>query len=262
MASVKKVAALFFAIQPPIIFASSKVYREQHRPDLPLHTVKDLSGCVVLCTEGTSGIGKATVEILCVLGADVIVASRNREDECKVRTKSETTTTFAGRRALGANNKYHLAHRFVPHPASHPASLLTLLQLDLSDMRSVQRFSSSAAARKPSVVLSCAAEIFTDPESRSVDGYDPTFATSALGLQALLQGLDEGGARPSKVVIIASKLESQGYIDTEVVRLSVGTKLNNREGKFNAVKNYGDAKLCNQLLATELAERWKDTTRS
>lgn len=40
---------------------------------------KDLSGKTALVIGGTSGIGKATAELLSTLGANVIVASRKKE---------------------------------------------------------------------------------------------------------------------------------------------------------------------------------------
>eukprot|EP00520_Triparma_pacifica_P004383 CAMPEP_0118641454 /NCGR_PEP_ID=MMETSP0785-20121206/5292_1 /TAXON_ID=91992 /ORGANISM="Bolidomonas pacifica, Strain CCMP 1866" /LENGTH=282 /DNA_ID=CAMNT_0006532903 /DNA_START=188 /DNA_END=1033 /DNA_ORIENTATION=- len=132
-------------------------------------------------------------------------------------------------------------------------------RVDLSDMKSVERLKSKLIEedKRPDIILSCAAEIFTDPSTVSVDGYDATFATNALGLQSLLSGFED--RRPEKVVIVASKLERSGEVEPSILKESRGRKLNRREGDFNAVKNYGDTKLCNQLLATTLADRWHET---
>ena len=130
--------------------------------------------------------------------------------------------------------------------------------LDLSDLSSIQRFAQSID--QCDLVLSCAAEVHTQKGETSVDGFDKTFATNHVGLQALLQEIEDRKLHPSRVVIVGSKLERQGLLDLEVVRDTGGTKLNRRPEKdFTAVKHYGDTKLCNQLLVTALAERWPTT---
>lgn len=130
--------------------------------------------------------------------------------------------------------------------------------LDLSDLSSVQRFAQSID--QCDLVLSCAAEVHTQKGESSVDGFDKTFATNHIGLQALLQEIEDRQLRPSRVVIVGSKLERKGLVDLEVVRTTGAKMLNKRpEKEFTAVKHYGDTKLCNQLLATALAERWPET---
>ena len=113
--------------------------------------------------------------------------------------------------------------------------------LDVSDLQSVRNFAQTIT--KCDIVLACAAEI-TKEGKQSVDGFDATFATNQLGTQALLRELMP--LAPERVVIVASKLERSGLVDPDVVLLSKGTRLNNREGNFSAVKHYGDTKLCNQ----------------
>lgn len=68
--------------------------------------------------------------------------------------------------------------------------------LDLSDLSSVKRFAKKIKeGQKCDIILAYAAEIYTDPDKRSVDGYDATFATNHLGLQALLSELSEDNVR-------------------------------------------------------------------
>lgn len=128
--------------------------------------------------------------------------------------------------------------------------------LDLSSLSSVRDFARSID--RCDLVLACAAEVNTTPGETSTDGFDKTFATNHIGLQALLQEIHD--KRPSKVVIVGSKLERKGLVDPTVVKKTGGKQLNHRpETEWTAVKHYGDTKLCNQLLVTALADRWPHT---
>ena len=130
--------------------------------------------------------------------------------------------------------------------------------LDLADLASVKRFANSIEACD--VLVACAAEIYTERGGTSVDGFDKTFATNHMGLQALLIEMEKQKLKPSRVVIVGSKLEHKGLVDPEIVRKEHGKKLNDRSvDQHTAVKHYGDTKLCNQMLATTLVERWPET---
>jgi len=130
--------------------------------------------------------------------------------------------------------------------------------LDLADLRSVKAFANSI--EKCDIVLACAAEICTERGETSIDGFDKTFATNHVGLQALLGEIERRQLRPSRVVMVGSKLERNGQVDPAVVKTEKGKRLNNRpDDEFTAVKHYSDTKLCNQLLTTTLAEKWPNT---
>jgi NAD(P)-dependent dehydrogenase (short-subunit alcohol dehydrogenase family) len=128
--------------------------------------------------------------------------------------------------------------------------------LDLADLSSVERFTNSI--EECDIVLACAAEIYTTRDETSVDEFDKTFATNHVGLQAMLTGLSR--SKPARVVIVGSKLELEGLVDPEIIMQEKGKKLNDRpDVEQTAVKHYGDTKLCNQMLATTLAEKWPET---
>ena len=130
--------------------------------------------------------------------------------------------------------------------------------LDLADLSSVRDFAKSI--EKCDIVLSCAAEIYTKKGETSIDGFDLTFATNHIGLQALLEEIEKRQLYPSRVVVVGSKLEQNGLVDPGIVSKERGMKLNNRpESEYTAVKHYSDTKLCNQMLTTALAERWPGT---
>eukprot|EP00536_Pseudo-nitzschia_multiseries_P002616 jgi/Psemu1/301470/fgenesh1_kg.35_\ len=216
-AAARRIGLAVLGLPPLLIIPAAAIYREKHRPNLPRHyTLQDLSGKTVVATGASSGIGKASVETLKELGANVVSGSRSEGN------------------------------------------------LDLADLSSVKTFARSID--KCDVVLACAAEIYTDNNNNkgktttSVDGFDKTFATNHIGLQALLTDLERRLLKPDRVVIVGSKLERSGLVDPEIVRVENGTKLNDRpEEQCTPVKHYGDTKLCNQLLATVLAERWPET---
>lgn len=128
--------------------------------------------------------------------------------------------------------------------------------LDLSDISSVHNFAKSI--QKCDIMLLAAAEVGTNLAETSVDGLDKTFATNHVGLQALLMELEAKHLQPSRVILVASKLERNGMVDTTVIRDTGGKKLNNRTNP-TPVQHYSDTKLCNQLLVTELAQRWPNT---
>lgn len=70
----------FLALQPFVVIAASKVYREKHRPQLPLSRFLDLHNKSVLVTGASSGIGEATVLELKKLGATVVTGGRHGGD--------------------------------------------------------------------------------------------------------------------------------------------------------------------------------------
>jgi len=255
--SLLRQLGLTAVVLPPMLaLPAAAMYREHHRPHLPQesYTLPDLTGKTIVATGSSSGIGKATVATLRELGATVVSGSRSEGN------------------------------------------------LDLSDLSSVKEFVQSIEKYGAGndvvhvdIVLACAAEIYCDTKTKmnadtdtdtdteeeetkssnntsvSVDGFDKTFATNHVGLQALLMEIEKQQFNnnnnnnnkmrmPSRVVIVGSKLEHQGLVDPEIIKREHGRRLNDRpDAHYTAVKHYSDTKLCNQLLATTLIERWPDT---
>jgi len=228
----RSIGLTIIVVPPLLVLSAAALYREKHRPKLPSqYKLEDLHGKTIIATGISSGIGKATIEKLRDdLGATVISGSRSEGN------------------------------------------------LDLSDLASIRNFCKSikTKTKKCDIFLACAAEIsYTnnpndnknnkEEEYLSVDGFDKTFATNHIGLQALLIELFENQKMelPSRIVIVGSKLERNGSIDPEIIRKTKGKKLNDRPSKdWTPVKHYGDTKLCNQLLVTALVnnDNWSTET--
>lgn len=208
--ALRRIGLTVVGLPPLLALPAAAIYRENHRPKLPEHTLQDLHGKTVVATGASSGIGRAAVAKLRELGATVQSGSRSEGN------------------------------------------------LDLADLASVKEFAKSI--ENCDVLLACAAAIYTTRGETSVDGFDKTFATNHIGLQALLGEIEKRQVKPSRVVIVASKLEQNGRVDPEIVRKQKGKKLNDRpDDEYTAVKHYADTKLCNQLLTTTLVERWPET---
>mmetsp|Transcript_24862 Transcript_24862/g.80951 ORF Transcript_24862/g.80951 Transcript_24862/m.80951 type:complete len:397 (-) Transcript_24862:143-1333(-) len=248
MLSARRAAGLVAASVPAVVVGGSSWYREKHRPELPPHTLRDLSGEVVVVTGATSGIGKAVAGKLAGLGATVVVGSRDQG-------RGE-----AARRGILASVGGTL-----------PAPRCEVLPLDLSDLGSVRTFADECRRRHAgniSVVVAVAAEIVYEEGRQAASGADLSFATNQLGLQALLAELEpELGSSPRRgasglranrrVVIVGSRLEARGSVDPEVVHSTGGARLNKGWAGRDAMLRYADTKLCNMLLAATLAERWR-----
>jgi len=215
MLSARRAAGLVAASVPAVVVGGSSWYREKHRPELPPHTLRDLSGEVVVVTGATSGIGKAVAGKLAGLGATVVVGSR---DQGRGEAARQGILASVG--------------------GTLPAPRCEVLPLDLSDLDSVRTFADECRRRHAgniSVVVAVAAEIVYEEGRQAASGADLSFATNQLGLQALLAELEpELGSSPRRgasglranrrVVIVGSRLEARGSVDPESAGLPHGRR--------------------------------------
>ena len=232
---------------PAAALAGSVWYRETHRPKLPPHQLRDLSGSTVVMTGATSGIGKAAAAKLASLGATVVLGCRD-----------------AGRGEA--------AKEEIVAAEGIEAERVEVLQLDLADVSSVRAFARECQRRHPNdlaVVVSAAAEIVYEPGRRNSTGADLAFATNHLGLQALVAELEPALLRPlpqkpdgeshhRRVVIVGSRLETRGSVDPEVLLETRGAALRPDYATAEPMIRYADTKRCNALLTTALAGRWRE----
>ena len=145
---------------PMVALGASACYREQHRPKLPPHHLRDLSTATVVMTGATSGIGKAVASRLVSLGATVVIGCRDDS-----RGEASRQEILSGVDGISAEQ-------------------VEVLPLDLADVRSVKAFARECQARHPhsiSMLISVAAEIVYEHPRLTASGADLAFATNHLG---------------------------------------------------------------------------------
>ena len=167
---------------PAVALGASAWYREQHRPKLPPHHLRDLSGATVVMTGATSGIGKAVASRLVSLGATVVIGCR---DESRGEaSRQEILSGGERKRILSTSEK---------RAKKVSAEQVEVLPLDLANVQSVKAFARECQARHPrsiSTLISVAAEIVYEYPRLTASGADLGFATNHLGLQALVSELE------------------------------------------------------------------------
>lgn len=177
--------------------------------------------CVV--TGATSGIGKETAVALATLGASVVALARDPG-------RGEAARAEILRRAPGAS--------------------VDVLTADLSSLADVRRLAADIAQRYDRIdVLVNNAGVISTGRTRTVDGYETTFATNHLApflLTTTLRGVLERSA-PARVVTVSSAAHTS-------VRTLPWDDL-----ATGAAQAYPVSKLCNILFTTELARRLSGT---
>ena len=167
---VRRAAGATIIGVPAVALGASAWYREQHRPKLPPHHLRDLNGATVVMTGATSGIGKAVASRLVSQGATVVIGCR---DESRGEASRQEILSGAG----------------IPISAEQ----VEVLPLDLANIGSVKAFARECQARHPrsiSTLISVAAEIVYEHPRLTASGADLGFATNHLGLQALVSELE------------------------------------------------------------------------
>jgi NAD(P)-dependent dehydrogenase (short-subunit alcohol dehydrogenase family) len=186
--------------------------------------IPDLTGKIAIVTGANSGIGYETTRALARKGATVILACRNLH-------KGDA----AIQRILQA----------------HSEAKVALLQLDLSDLASVQHFVERFTRRYDRLdMLINNAGIMRTPFGKTADGFELQFGTNHLGHFALTGLLLELITRTPKarVVTVSSGGERFGEIDF--------ANLNAEKG-YDAGNAYGQSKLANLLFTYELQRRFE-----
>ncbi len=186
--------------------------------DMPSQT-----GKTAIVTGGSSGLGYETAKALAKAGAGVTIASSRVE------------------KALDALNRLR---------SELPDARVTFLQLDLGDLKSVERFAGEMKGRieRLDILVDCAGIFGPGKRESSAQGFEKTLAVNYLGHFALTgRLLDKLKAAPAaRVVTYASLIHRAGRIDFEDLQL---------ERSYDAVKAYSQAKLATLLFARELDRR-------
>jgi len=186
----------------------------------------DLSGKRVLVTGVSAGLGVETARVLAARGADVVGAARDL-------AKAQGATAV------------------VRDAAAQGGGSLTLVELDLADLRSVRACADALVAEGEAFDIVIAnAGVMAPPFGRTADGFETQFGTNHLGHFVLINRIASLLKAGSRVVSLASaghrfsdvNLEDPNFETTEYV-------------PFEA---YGRSKTANILFAVEFDRRHKD----
>jgi WW domain-containing oxidoreductase len=183
----------------------------------------DLSARTVLVTGANGGIGFETARALAAAGARVLLGCRNR-----------TTGEDAVARIR----------------AHHPQARADFLALDLGSLASVRTACASLAGTALDTII-CNAGLIAPSYAQTAEGFEKTVGVCHVGHFALVQGLLPQllANAASRVVMVASESHrSPATLDFD--------NFPSREKGYFAMRSYGQAKLCNVLMANELQRRY------
>jgi len=183
----------------------------------------DLSGKSIIVTGANTGIGYETARALASIGGVVTLACRNTE---------------------AAEQACQKIRR------QHPEANVNAMHLDLSDLNSVRDFAKEYSPDTLSLLInnagSSAPSLMT-----TAQGFERTVGVCHIGHFLLTELLMPKllAAHSARVVMVAS--ESHRYPP----RLDFKT-LGKAQGPYKSLRAYGQAKLCNVLMADELQRRY------
>ena len=186
--------------------------------------IPDQTGKIVIVTGANSGIGFAMARILTQKKATVILACRNKDKG-----------NAAVQRITQADTQ----------------AKATLIQLDLSNLASIRRFSDEFTSRYQRLdMLINNAGIMQVPFAKTVDGFESQFATNHVGHFALTGLLLNHilSTPQARVISVSSWGHHFGKIDFDNL---------NAEKTYDAGGAYAHSKLANLLFIYELQRRFE-----
>jgi NAD(P)-dependent dehydrogenase (short-subunit alcohol dehydrogenase family) len=185
--------------------------------------IPDQAGRVAIVTGANSGLGYETARALARKGAKVIMACRNLEK---------------GHAAAGRLQGQELQ------------GSVEVMQLDLADLASVQRFAElfRAGHDRLDLLINNAGVMMLPQRQETADGFEMQFGTNHLGHFALTGRLLDLLLRTpgSRVVAVSSMAHNFGSMDFEDLQA---------EASYSSTGAYGQSKLANLLFAYELQRR-------
>ena len=186
---------------------------------------QNLAGQVIIVTGANTGIGYETARSLAAAGAAVIATCRSAE-------KAASTL----QRLLQA----------------HPQSSVEAAVMDLASLSSVSDFCVQLSQRKIDTII-CNAGLVAPAYGETGDGFEQTVGVCHVGHFLLVKTLlPELLMAPAPRVVMVS---SESHRTPS--RLNFAS-LPYPKDKFSTMKAYGQAKLCNALMAVELHRRFTD----
>jgi len=184
--------------------------------------IPDQKGRVVIVTGGNSGIGYEAGLVLAGKGAHVILAVRD---------------VNKGEKAAQAIRERHMQAQ------------VTVMPLDLSDLKSVRAFAQAFLAKYERLdILINNAGVMALPARKTADGFEMQFGTNHLGHFALTGLLLPAlkATKDARVVTVSSGVHTSGDIHFDDLQW---------EKKYDRWGAYAQSKVANLLFAYELQRR-------
>lgn len=186
-------------------------------------SMPDQSGRTVIVTGANSGLGFEATKALAGKGAHVVMACRSvdRGEDARESIREEL-----------------------------PAASLSVRELDLADLSSVQSFAETFTDEYDSLDVLCNnAGVMAIPRQQTADGFEMQFGVNHLGhfvLTGLLLDTLESTSGETRVVTHSSGVHERGHIDFEDLHW---------ENSYDKWGAYAQSKLANLLFAYELDRR-------
>ncbi|MFJ7847939.1 oxidoreductase [Peribacillus sp. NPDC097224] len=184
----------------------------------------DVKGKTVVITGANSGLGFETAFVLAGKGAEVILAVRNASK---------------GEKAVDRIT------------SAHPKANVSVMPLDLSDLRSIHQFSDSFLENYDSLsILINNAGVMIPPYSQTKDGFELQFGSNHLGHFALTGLLLPKilSTPKSRVVTLSSLAANNGNIDFDHL---------DGKDQYKPMRYYAQSKLANLLFSRELQNKFE-----
>jgi WW domain-containing oxidoreductase len=186
---------------------------------------RDLSCKTIIVTGANTGIGDPTARALASTGARVVYACRQK-----------------------ASGKAAVASAL----AAHPGCKAEFAELDLASFASIGRFAELLNAERIDALI-CNAGLFLMKWAETDQGFERTLGVCHIGhfllTRWLMPRLLASGA-PRVVIVSSVAHESPAKLDFDQLPM--------KKAKFKGMAAYGQAKLCNVLMAKELQSRYGD----
>jgi NAD(P)-dependent dehydrogenase (short-subunit alcohol dehydrogenase family) len=189
-----------------------------------IDNISELKDKTIIVTGGNSGLGYESVKAFAMKGAEVILASRSKEN--------------------GENSRDEILKEF-------PGATIKVMILDLGDLESVKGFASEFRKKYNRLdVLMNNAGIMMSPYFRTKDGFEGQMGINHLGHFALTGLLINILKKTpgSRVVNVSSNAHKRGEMDFNNLLFENGRD-------YNPIRAYGRSKLANLLFTYELQRR-------
>jgi WW domain-containing oxidoreductase len=184
---------------------------------------RKLQGEVIIVTGANTGIGYETARSLAAAGATVIAT-------CRGAAKAQSTQ----QRILQA----------------HPGSNVEAAVMDLASLASVRNFCAGLSHTKIDTII-CNAGLVAPNYGETMDGFEQTVGVCHLGhfllVNSLLPALLSAPA-PRVIMVSSESHRIPALLDFDALPYP--------RAQFRTMKSYGQAKLCNALMAVELQRRF------